>query len=184
VQIDPLHVWESTGPIITGLFTAIFGLLGYVLGQVFLKLIEPALEFRARIGAIARDLILYANRNVAIADDSTRLKIFREHAAVIHESLFKIPFYDQIRLPLQLPPREDVEAAAAELIGLSNLQLGADVRSINYNPWERMQNIRKLLRITPVQDPPKSSLEKKLEIPKMGDISQEDEGSAGTNPPV
>jgi hypothetical protein len=86
VQMDPLHVWASTGPIITGLFTAIFGLLGYILGQVFLKLIEPALEFRARIGAIARDLILYANRNVPIADDSTRLtRKFHEEGKKISE---------------------------------------------------------------------------------------------------
>jgi hypothetical protein len=41
--------------LLTALFTAGFGLLSYIAGQIILKLIEPILELRALIGIIAGD---------------------------------------------------------------------------------------------------------------------------------
>ena len=47
----------------TAAFTALFGVITFVVGQITVKLFEPAYDLRAHFGAIARDLLVYANRD-------------------------------------------------------------------------------------------------------------------------
>jgi hypothetical protein len=75
-------------------FTAFLGMITYVIGQIVVKLFDPAYDLRAHFGAIARDLYLYANRHPKIATDEERLKIFRKLAST---TLFSVI--------LSLPPR-------------------------------------------------------------------------------
>jgi hypothetical protein len=72
-------------------FTAFLGMITYVIGQIVVKLFDPAYDLRAHFGAIARDLYLYANRHPKIATDEERLKIFsqnREYNALFRNSQF------------------------------------------------------------------------------------------------
>jgi hypothetical protein len=103
--------------------TALFGVVTFVIGQITVKLFEPAYDLRAHFGAIARDLLVYANRDPNIATDQDRLKAFRILAAVTHEKLYRVAWYWLFRIVLGLPPRTDVVQAASLLIGLSNAQV-------------------------------------------------------------
>jgi hypothetical protein len=67
------------------LATVLGAVIVYVLGQLLVKLAEPALALRSLIGRIAGDLIVYANRDKRIAPDEERLKIFRRHASDLHQ---------------------------------------------------------------------------------------------------
>jgi hypothetical protein len=139
--------------LLTALFTAAFGLLSYLAGQIILKLIDPILELRALIGIIAGDLFFYANRSETITSDDERMKLFRKHSSSLYEKLYKVLHYDRVYRYFGLPTRSDVEAAASELIGLSNVQGPIKLILPDGGPWATTQRIRKLLLISPGTPP-------------------------------
>jgi hypothetical protein len=96
-------------------FTALFGVITFIAGQITVKLFEPAYGLRGHVGAIARDLLLYANRDKRIASDEERLKIFRNLAGTTHEKLYRVVWYPFFKCYLGLPPRDAVEQAASRL---------------------------------------------------------------------
>jgi hypothetical protein len=67
--------------------TAALGLIGYVSGQIILKLCEPAMCLRALFGTIARDLLSFFECSQVFSDKETRAKAFRAREAAIYENL-------------------------------------------------------------------------------------------------
>jgi hypothetical protein len=146
------------GAISTALFTALFGFLAFLAGQVVLKLFEPAFELRALFGEIARDFIVNGYRDSA-SDPEKRVLLFREHAGSLHQKLFKVAWYWLFRWIIQLPPRRDVIEAAALLILYSDYHSPTFVILKGPKAWELAEKIKKLLR---------------LEIPREGKFPREE----------
>jgi hypothetical protein len=129
--------------------------LVYLLGQLLVKLAEPALALRALIGRIAGDFIMYANRDKRIAPNEERLKIFRRYASDLFEFSATIVCYPLFSSFHILPPKGDLERAAKLLIGFSNAQLADEGKTVEYLPWRTQQDIRRLLKINDPDTPGK-----------------------------
>jgi hypothetical protein len=135
--------------------TALFGVITFIVGQITVKLFEPAYGLRGHCGAIARDLLVYANRDKSIASDEERLKIFRNLAGTTHEKLYRVVWYPFFEKFLGLPPKDAVEEAASLLLELSNAQVDTSQGPSGPQLWETSQRIRALLRlkIPPIKAP-------------------------------
>jgi hypothetical protein len=147
--------WSTA--LLQGVVTTFSAVVVYVLGQVLVKLIEPALALRALIGQIAGDLVMYANRAGKIASNEERLKIFRRHASDLFRNSAAIWCYWLFQFLRIVPPKQEVEEAARLLISFSNSQLAEGAEIIDYLPWETQRDICRLLRITDVDKPKKTS---------------------------
>jgi hypothetical protein len=104
--------------------TAVLGVITFIMGQIFMKLAEPAVALRGQIGIIKGDLLMYANKAQNISTPEARQKIYRAHAARLHELSALIVGYDLFAGLLSLPRKELILEAASQLIGLSNVQIG------------------------------------------------------------
>jgi hypothetical protein len=133
--------------VLTAAFTALFGVVTFLVGQITVELFEPAYDLRAHFGAIARDLLVYANRDKRIASDEERLKIFRNLAGATHEKLYRVAWYPFFEAILGLPPRKAAEEAASLLIDLSNAQVVLPEGPSGLQPWKTSEKIRELLQL-------------------------------------
>ena len=75
------------------LLTVLIGVATFPTGQIVVKLFDPIFELRSLFGEIARDLLLYENRDDRIAEPQKRLLIFRSLAAALHEKVQKVVWY-------------------------------------------------------------------------------------------
>jgi len=111
----------SIGAVLGGLFGA--GGIGLYISKRFI--IEPIREYRDIRKQISRDLVDYANliANPGI-DDSQRIqeaeKAFRSNASDLKAAADDIPVYSLWSKFRIVPPREEVDEAKQQLIGLSN----------------------------------------------------------------
>ena len=137
------------------LATVLGAVIVYVLGQLLVKLAEPALALRSLIGRIAGDLIVYANRDKRIAPDEERLKIFRRHASDLHQFSATIVGYRFFPFLHIVPPKGDLEKAARILIGFSNSQIRTGIEVMDLLPWKTQQEFRRLLKISDPDTPGK-----------------------------
>jgi hypothetical protein len=165
--------------------TILSAVLIYVLGQLLVKLIEPALALRTLIGRIAGDLIMYANRDPKIASDDERYKLFRRHASDVFQGSATVLCYGFFAWLSIVPKKADLERVGRLLISLSNVQFDVgrtqnedgdvDVQQemrvkINERLWEvTVQEIRQKLKITE-PDPPCPSMEAIDEAIKRGTV--------------
>jgi hypothetical protein len=108
---------------------AVLGVLTFIVGQIFMKLAEPALALRGQIGIINGGLLMYANKSERIAAPDERSKIYRKHAAKLNELAALIVPYVVFSKLLNLPRKERVLEAATQLIGLSNAQISDEMGS-------------------------------------------------------
>jgi hypothetical protein len=116
------------------LVTALLALAVFTLGQLVLKLfIEPVIALRARIGTVASDLVLHAQRINSPADcprsgleDAAAL--LRLRAAQLSGDTYAVVSWWFFVATGWIPRRENCLNAASNLIGLSNavLELTAD----------------------------------------------------------
>jgi hypothetical protein len=131
--------------ILTAAFTAMFGAVVLVIGQVILKfLIEPMQEQRKTIGEVAYNLTFLANagsrlshveiegeRISASADAREATTTVRRLASQLSSSLKTIPCYDALASIRCVPRRVAVMQASRELIGWSNEIWGGDGRNLH-----------------------------------------------------
>jgi hypothetical protein len=82
-------LWELAKLVIT----AVLGVVTFILGQIFMKLAEPAVALRGQIGIIKGDLLMYANKAENISTPEDRL----------HELSALIVGYDLFAQLLSLP---------------------------------------------------------------------------------
>jgi hypothetical protein len=130
----------------TALATVIGGALTLVVGQIIVRgALEPALELKGLIGTIASDMDFYANKFEAQEEEWRDL--FRKHSCSLREKLNVMIGYSIFERLFQLPSEQDVEAAAAHLIGYSNRPTRP------YPGYEGLPDteIKRLLRIKPKQ---------------------------------
>jgi hypothetical protein len=133
--------------ILIAALTAFFGVVTFIIGQITVKLFEPAYDLRAHLGAVARDLLIYANRDPKIASDQERLVVFRKLAGATHEKLYRVASYWLFRIILGLPPKSSVVQAASLLVGLSNAQFATQEEMAVFQPWQTSEKNRELLRL-------------------------------------
>jgi hypothetical protein len=139
------------------LLTVLIGVATFATGQIVVKLFDPIFELRALFGEIARDLLLYENRDDKIAEPQKRLLIFRSLAAGLHEKVQKVVWYPLFSLVKIVPPKNDVRQASMLLVSLSNSQVADkdELREV-YRPWQTRNEINELLRLRlPKQPKPK-----------------------------
>jgi hypothetical protein len=141
--------------IVTAAFTAMFGVVVLVVGQVILKfLIEPIQEQRKTIGEIAYNLTFLANvggklsqtkiegeRISSSADPLEATVTLRRLASQLRASLKTIPCYDKLAGIHCVPKRDAAMQASRELIGWSNEIWGGDEAN------QRRKKIAELLMI-------------------------------------
>jgi hypothetical protein len=131
--------------VLAALATVIGGALTLVVGQIIVRgALEPALELKRLIGTIAHDLDFYANRfKPGTPDEQEWRDIFRKHSCSLREKLIVMIAYPIFKRVFQLPPENDVRAAAANLMGYSNRPTEP------YPGFEGLQDteIKRLLRI-------------------------------------
>jgi hypothetical protein len=140
------------------LLTVLIGAATFAVGQIIVKLCDPIFELRALFGEIARDMLLYANRDDKIAGPKKRLLIFRSLSGALHEKVQKVVWYPVFSLFKILPAKKDVRKAAGLLISLSNSQIATDEELLGYQPWNTMNFISKLLKLKLTeQEKPKRS---------------------------
>ena|SRR5437773_1274958 len=109
--------------VLTALATVVGGALTLAVGKIIVRgALEPALELKRLIGTIASDLEFYANKFEADAPKEQQKwrDIFRKHSSSLKEKLNVIIGYRIFERIFQLPPENDVRAAAAKLMGYSN----------------------------------------------------------------
>lgn len=107
-------------------YTVIAGVLTFVFGQVFLKiLIEPVHSMKGIIAKIAHKLILHANiyanpKSIGNVSQDNALREFRELSSELQASMRLVPFYPLTHRLFGLPSKKNIEKASRNLIGLSN----------------------------------------------------------------
>jgi hypothetical protein len=137
---------------------AFFGVLTYVLGQIFMKFAEPVILLREEIGSIDGDLMMYGNESTRIASDDERMKIYRRHAAKLYELVARIPHYDPYAKIFRLPPRNDVIDASGNLTNLSNMQGQTVQLPYVLGKWQTTIYIKHLLGTCRLNDKQRESL--------------------------
>jgi hypothetical protein len=105
------------------LLTVLIGVATFATGQIVVKLFDPIFELRSLFGEIARNLLLYENRDDRVAEPQKRLLIFRSLAAVLHEKVQKVVWYPLFSLFRIVPPKDDARTASMLLLSLSNCQV-------------------------------------------------------------
>jgi hypothetical protein len=108
-------------------FLTIFsGVLTFVIGQVFVKLvIEPVHELKKTLGQISHALIEHANvianpgvPSKEVIDQAS--KQLRGLSSQLHAHLYLVPLYVVTARIFFLPSKQNVREASTNLIGLSN----------------------------------------------------------------
>jgi hypothetical protein len=137
--------------------TVFCGVLVFVIGQIFLKLvIDPVHQLKRIISDISLALIQYANvwrsPGLPYEEDKELLEAngeFRKLASLLNASRYLIPIYNQTRIIFFLPNGEKLASAGQNLIALSNLlQNPEEPRSgLEYARKEYEQTIRSALNI-------------------------------------
>jgi hypothetical protein len=130
----------------------ISGVLVFVIGQVIVKLVlDPVAEQKRAIGVIAHRLIFYAdvysNPGTASGDLAQQAsRALREASSQLQAATALIPRYLFLaRIGLVLP-REAIDTASSELIGLSNSTSPRHVDEIQ----ELRKRIVEVLRLSKV----------------------------------
>jgi hypothetical protein len=111
---------------LTVFYTVTSGVLTFVVGQVFVKLVlDPVHEAKRTIGQVSHSLIEYANvianpgvPKVEVMQDASRQ--LRRLSSQLHSHLYLVPLYGATAVIFRLPSRSNLLAAARSLIGLSN----------------------------------------------------------------
>lgn len=112
--------------ILTSSLTILGGTFVYASSQIASKfLIEPIYEQKRYIGKIADSLIFYANIYTNPNPSSEGLiekieKSFRKHSTFLSSKTMMIPMYGFLSCFNIVLPKENIENACSELIGLSN----------------------------------------------------------------
>jgi len=109
--------------------TVFSGVLVFVIGQIFIKLIiDPVHQLKRIISDISLALIQYANvwrsPGLPYEEDKELLEAtgeFRKLASLLNASRYLIPIYNQTRIIFFLPKGEKLTSAGQNLIALSNL---------------------------------------------------------------
>lgn len=137
--------------------TVFSGVLVFVLGQIFLKLvIDPVHQLKRIISDISFALIQYANvwrsPGLPYEEDKELIKAsgeFHKLASLLNASRYLIPIYNQTRIIFFLPKGEELDSAGQNLIALSNLlQNSEDPRGgLEYARKEYERTIRGILNI-------------------------------------
>ena len=137
--------------------TVFSGVLVFVLGQIFLKLvIDPVHQLKRIISDISFALIQYANvwrsPGLPYEEDKELIKAsgeFHKLASLLNASRYLIPIYNQTRIIFFLPKGEELDSAGRSLIALSNLlQNSEDPRnSLEYARKEYERTIHSILNI-------------------------------------
>ena len=110
----------------TVFLTIVSGVLTFVIGQVFVKLvIEPVHELKKTLSQISHALIEHANVIAnpgvpakEIIDEAS--KQLRRLSSQLHAHLYLVPLYGVTARIFFLPSEQKVREASTELIGLSN----------------------------------------------------------------
>jgi hypothetical protein len=161
-----LAVAPSAAPLPVTMLTALLGLITFVVGQIIVKLFEPALDLRSSIGELSKDIILMSHLEYKTEEHWEKTRgVFSQHAASLHEKLFRIAWYEEFfQHALQLPPKEDVENAAERLLlldkywnsrieavkdypAMEEAEIENDVMFRQRQETELMEQIESLLRI-------------------------------------
>lgn len=106
--------------------TVFLGLLTFVLGQAFVKLvIDPVQEMRKTIGRIAHALTYLAdvtsNPGIQSSDvNRDASKEFRKLSSELESHIYLVPLYPQTAQLFHLPIKSRVLEACKNMIGLSN----------------------------------------------------------------
>jgi hypothetical protein len=137
--------------------TVFSGVLVFVIGQIFIKLvIDPVHQFKRIISDISLALIQYANvwhsPDLPYEEDKELLEAtgeFRKLASLLNASRYLIPIYNQTSIFFFLPEEKALDSVNENLIALSNLlQNSEDPRSgLEYARKEYEQKIRSILKI-------------------------------------
>ena len=136
------------------LLTVLISVATFVIGQILVKLFDPIFELRALFGEIARDLLLYANRDDKIAAPEKRLQIFRSLAAALHEKVQKVVWYPLFSFVKMVPPKDDVRKPSMLLVSLSNSQVASqDELWQEYRPWQTTNEINEFVRLKLPKEP-------------------------------
>jgi hypothetical protein len=109
------------------IFLTIFaGVVTFVLGQIFLKLlVDPVHEFKRTIADISHALIEYADTysNPGVTGEENEMMVskeFRKLSSRLNAQMYLIPSYDKTAKLFSLPSRNNVAQASRYLIGISN----------------------------------------------------------------
>lgn len=118
----------------------------FAVGQMIVRgAIEPALELKRLIAAIASDLDFYANKfQPGTPFEKEWRDLFRKHSCSLREKLNVIVWYSLFEHVIRLPPEESVRAAVFELMGYSNRE-NPPIRAAGLGGRE--SDIKKLLCI-------------------------------------
>ena len=109
--------------------TVFSGVLVFVIGQIFLKLvIDPVHQLKRIISDISFALIQYANvwrsPDLPYEEDKELLEAtgeFRKLASLLNASRYLIPIYNQTKIIFFLPKGKELDSAGQNLIALSIL---------------------------------------------------------------
>lgn len=131
--------------------TVVSGVAVYVVSEIFMKLVlEPAAKQREAIAEIVHRLIFFADiySNPSVAPPEALLEAtrsLRDASSRLLAATWRVRAYERWEGALGLPPRENVDQACAELIGLSN----TTGRGVLYDQqrWDRRVKITRLLGI-------------------------------------
>jgi hypothetical protein len=148
--------------IVTAAFTALFGAVVLVLGQVIQRfLIEPVQEQRKAIGEVAHNLVFLANVSNAssrmvrggptpfVVDPADAVRTLRRLAGQLRASLWAIPLYDGLARIRCVLGRERVMRASAGLVGWSNSIYDGDptsTRTPSPRPWGSRRSLKLVVR--------------------------------------
>ena len=109
------------------IFLTIFaGVLTFVLGQIFLRLlVEPVHELKRTIADIAVAIIKYANVycNPGVTTEEKENKAAEELRALaskLNAQMFLVPLYSKLHRVFGLPTKSNISQAMRHLIGISN----------------------------------------------------------------
>ncbi len=136
----------------TVLLTIVSGVLTFVLGQIFVKLvIEPVHEMKKTIGQISHSLIEHANviANPGVPSKEVMHEASRQLrrlSSQLHAHLFLVPLYVVTARIFFLPSATKVREASTALIGLSN-SLFQPTEGIYKESAQRVESICDLLGI-------------------------------------
>ena len=134
-----------SGPL-TASITVLTGVIIYILGQYFLKLIlEPIFELRKAIARINYLIVYYANRMYTPSKESEYVRDeLRASASHLLELMHLPVLYGLSRRLFDMPDAGSLLASIPQMIGLSNT-VGEQTP---YDPKdERIKEIRRLLQL-------------------------------------
>ena len=137
---------EIMSELLTASITVLTGVIIYIFGQYFLKLIlEPIFELRKAIARINYLIVYYANKMYTPSQQSEYVRDeLRASASRLLELMHLPAWYGLSRRFFDMPDEGSLLASIHQVIGLSN-SVG---KQTPYDPKdERIKEIRKLLQL-------------------------------------